>query len=73
MNMQKPEHLATLTQLETVPTERDLLARWGFSAEEITSLLWLRQWYQAGGSDRAAIMRYLEFLRLLVQSGDLEL
>lgn len=25
MNMQKPEQLATLTQLETVPTERDLL------------------------------------------------
>jgi hypothetical protein len=73
MNMQKPEQLATLTQLETVPTEGDLLARWGFSAEEITSLLWLRQWYQTGGSDRAAIMRYLEFLRLLVQSGDLEL
>ena len=40
---------------------------------EIASLLWLRQWYQAGSSDRALIVRYLEFLHLLVRSGELEL
>jgi len=53
--------------------ETDMLARWGFDPHEITSLLWLRQWYQTGGSDRASMVRHLEFLRLLVQSGDLEL
>jgi hypothetical protein len=55
------------------PAEQELLAQWGFTAEEIASLLWLRQWYQTGGSDRAAVVRYLEFLRLLVRSGELEL
>jgi hypothetical protein len=52
--------------------EKELLAQWGFTDEEVTSLLWLRQWYQTGGSDRAAIVRHLEFLRLLVLSGELE-
>ncbi len=52
--------------------ETNLLAGWGFTAQEIALLLWLRQWYQAGGSDRATMVRHLEFLRLLVQSGDLE-
>ena len=54
-------------------SETDLLAGWGFDPHEIASLLWLRQWYQTGGSDRANIVRHLEFLRLLVQSGELEL
>jgi hypothetical protein len=58
---------------EAIPTEEDLLAQWGFTAAESTSLLWLRQWYQTGGSDRAAVVRCLEFLRLLVHSGELEL
>ena len=71
------------TQAETPPelsidsaialSETDLLAGWGFTPHEIASLLWLRQWYQTGGSDRANMVRHLEFLRLLVQSGDLEL
>ncbi len=52
--------------------EKELLAQWGFTDEEVTSLLWLRQWYQTGGSDRAAIVRHLEFLRLLVLSGERE-
>ncbi len=54
-------------------SEKDMLAGWGFDPHEIASLLWLRQWYQTGGSDRARMVRYLEFLRLLVQSGELEL
>lgn len=54
-------------------TEQELLARWGFTAEEITSLLWLRQWYQTVGSDSRLMVRHLEFLRLLVRSGELEL
>lgn len=54
-------------------TEQELLAGWGFTDEEITSLLWLRQWYQTVGSDRRLMVRHLEFLRLLVRSGELEL
>ena len=53
-------------------TEQELLAQWGFTDEEIDSLLWLQQRYQMGGSDRALIVRHLEFLRLLVRSGELE-
>jgi hypothetical protein len=53
--------------------EIDLLAGWGFDPYEITSLLCLRQWYENGGSDRASLVRHLEFLRLLVQSGEMEL
>ncbi len=70
------------TQTETHPelfmysdialNETDLLAGWDFTPQEIASLLWLRQWYQTGGSDRATMVRHLDFLRLLVQSGDLE-
>ena len=53
--------------------ETAMLAGWGFDAQEIASLLWLRQWYQTGGSDRASMVRHLEFLKMLVHSGDLEL
>ena len=53
--------------------ELDMLALWGFTQQEITTLLWLRQWYQTGGSDRTGIVRHLEFLRMLVKSGELEL
>jgi hypothetical protein len=52
---------------------RALLASWGFSAQEIASLLWLRRWYQSAESDRASAVSYLKFLRLLVQTGELEL
>ena len=60
------------TYSEIALSETDPLAGWGFDPHEIASLLWLRQWYQTGGSDRANMVRHLEFLRLLVQSGDLE-
>src|SRR5215469_2511273 len=63
----------TTTYSEANVTEMDVLSQWGFTTEEITSLLWLRQWYQNGGSDRATIVRHLEFLRLLVRNGELEL
>ena len=53
--------------------ETALLAGWGFNSQEIASLLRLRQWYQTGGSDRATMVRHLEFLRLLVETGELEL
>lgn len=58
---------------EIALNETTMLADWGFTPQEITSLLWLQQWYQTGGSDRASIIRHLEFLRLLVRSGELEL
>jgi len=72
-SMDAHEHIVMAAASEaTILSEQDLLAQWGFTAEEIASLLWLRQWYQVGGSDRAFIVRHLEFLRLLVRSGELE-
>ena len=56
----------------TIP-ERDELAQYGFTTDEIVSLLWLRQWYQNGGSDRVEVLRHWEFLKLLVGSGKLDL
>ena len=58
--------------VETTANDIEALTQCGYSEDEIISLLWLRQHYQSGGSDRAAIMRYLEFLRYLVMSGKLE-
>jgi len=62
--------LERITQ-DTV-TETDALAQEGFSTDEVTSLLWLRQWYQNGGSDRIVITRHLEFIKLLVLNGKIE-
>ena len=67
------EHLITVTSTESETTEIDTLAQSGFTSDEIMSLLWLRQWYQNGGSDRTEIIRHLEFLKLLVLTGKLEL
>ncbi|MFL5667052.1 MAG: hypothetical protein ACJ8BW_37745 [Ktedonobacteraceae bacterium] len=67
------EHLEMEAQGQATVTETDLLAQSGFSAEEIVALLWLRQWYQTGGSDRVHMVCHLEFLRLLVLNGKLEL
>jgi len=51
----------------------DALLQNGFTSDEIVSLIWLRNWYQTGGSDRVEVVRYLEFLKLLVVSGKIEL
>ncbi len=72
MNTQPLELEANL-ETTTTEAETETLAQAGFTSEEIVSLLWLRQWYQTRGSDRAPMVRYLEFLRLLVRSGELEL
>jgi hypothetical protein len=53
-------------------TETDTLAENGFTSEEIVSLLYLRQWYQTGGSDRVEVVRRLEFLKLMVMNGKIE-
>jgi len=58
--------------VETTANDIEALTQCGYSEDEIISLLWLRQHYQSGGSDRGAIVRYLEFLRYLVMSGKLE-
>ena len=60
------------TVVETTTNDIDALTQCGYSEDEIISLLWLRQRYQSGGSDRASVVRYLEFLRQLVMSGKLE-
>ena len=61
-----------VSHTETTTTERDMLTQCGFTTEEIASLLWLRQWYQSGGSDRVEIIRRLEFLKRLVMTGKME-
>jgi hypothetical protein len=58
--------------VETTANDLEALTHCGYSEDEIISLLWLRQHYQSGGSDRAAIVRFLEFLHYLVRSGQLE-
>ena len=62
-------HIAA--QPEPIVTDRERLAGCGFSSEEITSLLWLRLWYQSGGSDRVVLVRHWEFLKRLVMTGKL--
>jgi hypothetical protein len=66
------EDLETSTIEEIVVSDFDILTACDFSAEQIVSLIQLRQRYQSGGSDRATIMRHWEFLRLLVASGKME-
>ena len=58
--------------VETTAHDIEALTQGGYSEDEILSLLWLRQHYQSGGSDRAAVVRHLEFLRYLIMSGQLE-
>ena len=58
--------------VETTANDIEALTQCGYAEDEIISLLWLRQHYQSGGSDRAAVVRYLEFLRYLLRSGQLE-
>ena len=64
--------LESTTIEEVVVSDFDTLTAYDFSAEQIVSLLELRQRYQSGGSDRASVIRHWEFLRLLVTSGRLE-
>ncbi len=66
------EDLVTTTIEETIVSDFDTLTTYDFSAEQIVSLIELRQCYQSGGSDRAAVIRHWEFLRLLVASGRME-
>ncbi len=71
--IQSEKELNTVNNAEIAAIEIDVLAQNGFTSEEIVSLLWLRQWYQNGGSDRIEVVRHLEFLKLMVMSGKIEL
>ena len=71
--VQSEKELDPLNNVEIATTEMDVLTQCGFTPEEIVSLLWLRQWYQNGGSDRIEVVRHLEFLKLMVMSGKIEL
>ncbi len=70
--IQSEKELNTVNNAEIADYEIDVLAQNGFTSEEIVSLLWLRQWYQNGGSDRIEVVRRLEFLKLMVMSGKIE-
>ena len=67
------EQLNIATHVETVVLEREWLVQNGFTPEEIVALLWLRRWYQVGGSDRMHLVRNFEFFKLLVKSDKLEM
>ena len=69
MNTQPLEMVKNVSDTEN---DVDVLAQNGFTDDEIISLSWLRQWYQNGGSDRTEVIRYLEFLKLLVLNGKME-
>ena len=70
--IQTEKELDLINNTEIAITETDTLTQNGFTAEEIVSLLWLRQWYQNGGSDRVEVMRRLEFLKMMVMNGKIE-
>ena len=62
------EELITETHLETDASEREKLVQCGCTTEEIVALLWLRRWYQTGGSDRMELVRHWEFLKWLIRT-----
>ncbi len=67
---EEERNMAMRVEIDTV--ERDQLAPWGFSIEEIVALSWFKRWYQTGGSDRMELLRHWEFLKWLVKAGRLE-
>ena len=71
--IQSEKELAITNNTDITITEVGALTENGFTSEEIVSLLYLRQWYQTGGSDRVEVVRRLEFLKLLIVSGRMQL
>ncbi|EFH86911.1 hypothetical protein KSD_36100 [Ktedonobacter sp. SOSP1-85] len=61
--------LELITSVDNALDETDFLRQRGFAQDEIISLLWLRQWYQNGGSDRVEVVRQLEYLHYLYTQG----
>ena len=70
--IQSDKELDIVNNADIAISETDALTSNGFTPDEVVSLLWLRNWYQTGGSDRVEVMRYLEFFRLLYVSGRME-
>jgi hypothetical protein len=70
--IQSEKELDITNNADIAITETDALLQSGFTHDEVVSLLWLRNWYQTGGSDRVEVIRYLEFFRLLYVSGRME-
>jgi hypothetical protein len=70
MNTKKHSEMAA--HMETITTDMERLVGYGFTSEEIVSLLWLQKWYQTGGSDRIEVVRHWEFLQFLVLNGKLD-
>jgi hypothetical protein len=71
--IQSEKELDITKNTDITITETDELLQNGFTSDEVVSLIWLRNWYETGGSDRIEVVRYLEFLKLLVVSGRMEL
>ena len=71
-DIQAEKQLEMDSQAQASLTETDMLVQCGLSAEEIVAMLWLRHWYQTGGSDRVQTVRHLEFLKWLLMMGMLE-
>ena len=71
--IQSEKELTITNTTDIAITETDTLLQNGFTSDEVVSLIWLRNWYQTGGSDRVEVVRHLEFLKLLVVSGKMEL
>ena len=70
--IQTEKELDITNNADITITEVGTLTENGFTSEEIVSLLYLRQWYQTGGSDRVEVVRRLEFLKLMFMNGKIE-
>jgi len=70
----RPLEMTTDTEsVESVVGETNESILNDFTQDESISLLWLRQWYQNGGSDRIEVIRHLEFFKLLLSHDRIEL
>jgi hypothetical protein len=72
IHMNTKKHSEMAAHKETITTDTERLVGYGFTSEEIVSLLWLQKWYQTGGSDRIEVVRHWEFLQFLVLNGKLD-
>ena len=72
IHMNTKKHSEMAAHRETITTDMERLVGYGFTSEEIVSLLWLQKWYQTGGSDRIEVVRQWEFLQFLVLNGKLD-
>jgi hypothetical protein len=72
MNTRPLEMISDTQPIAPIEKDTDRLQEDGFSEDEITSLLWLQQWYQHGGSDRIEVLRHLEFLKFQIENGGIE-